>query len=73
MAPKQEFLVALITISTTAISANIIVDALIGILTYTSARLFYHYFGEKIKFIIDNFKLKTKSKYKRILLKIKKK
>lgn len=53
-----EILFGFITyLSTLMIDSSIVIDVLTGVLTYASARLFYHYFGFRIKKIIDKSKV----------------
>jgi len=51
-----ELALALTTFFSTLITGGIIVDFIVGISTYTCARLFYYYFGERIKKCISKFK-----------------
>ncbi|NQY42953.1 MAG: hypothetical protein HRT87_06410 [Legionellales bacterium] len=51
-----ELVLGVITILSTTISGQVIFDILIAIVSYTSARLFYHYYGNHIKASIMRFK-----------------
>ena len=57
-----EIYLGVLTFASTVFTTNFFLDVIIAVITYSSARLFYHYFGEKIKRIIDNLK----SKFKRL-------
>ncbi len=55
-----ELFIALITLFTSFMMSDFFIQLITATLTYTLARLFYYYFGEKIKRIIDNLNNKFK-------------
>ncbi len=59
MSYKIELYLAALTMLSTTISGSYLIDLLFAIITYTSARLFYYYFGRHIKGYLN----KIKSKY----------
>lgn len=66
MTAKQELLVAGVTFASTIITGNLIADLIVGIVTYSAARLFYHYYHKKMIRVIDKIKYwfkKQKQKY----------
>ena len=55
-----ELCLGTLTVASTLITGEFLADLVIGIATYTSARLFYFYFGTKIKAFIGRIKNKFK-------------
>lgn len=69
MTAKQELLVAGVTFASTIVTGHFIADLVVGIVTYTSARIFYHYYNERIIRVIDKIKSWYKNKKKKFLKK----
>lgn len=57
-----EIYLAGLTMFSTMISGSFFIDLILAVVTYMSARLFYYYFGNKIKWLINNIKLRLKKK-----------
>ena len=57
---SAEIVLGGITFISTFITGDVLIDVLVGILTYTLARLFWRYFGSKIIKRIDRIKTKFK-------------
>lgn len=69
MTVRDELLIAGVTFISTMITGSFWIDLLVGIVVYTSSRLFYHYFHKRIIRFID----KAKSWIKRMKAKLKRK
>lgn len=52
----QEVLIGTITFISTIITGDFIADLLVGIIVYSSSRLFYYYFNNRIKRFINKLK-----------------
>lgn len=57
---SNELVFALITIFSTLTMTDFVLKVIMATLSYTVARLFYYYYGEKIRRIIDNLNNKIK-------------
>lgn len=60
IATSIELCLGALTFLSTFITSEFLADIIIGIVTYTSARLFYSYFGMRIRSYIDRLKNKLK-------------
>lgn len=56
MTVKQELIAAIVTFASTIVTGSIIWDLFAGIVTYSVARLFYHYFHQKMIDKIDQIR-----------------
>lgn len=55
-----ELVIALITFFSTLTTTDLLLKFLVSIVTYSSARLFYYYFNDRIKKLIEIIKAKIK-------------
>ena len=57
-----EFVIATLTFISTFIMGDFIIDLIVGIVTYSGARLFYRYFSNDVILFIEKIKNKFNDK-----------
>jgi hypothetical protein len=71
MSGKQELLIGCITFVSTMISGDFFIDLMVGVIVYSTSRLFYYYYNKRIISIIDKVKTKFSRLKQKINLKLK--
>jgi hypothetical protein len=59
---KSEIIAGILTISSTFVFSDFFIELVIGIVVYSTSRIVYNLYGEKLTRIINSFKSKFKKK-----------